>query len=85
MDLAAVAQEIESAQPKRPDGEKRHSKRAPLPVHLLRHEPTSTTCRRGCTIKRIGERADPGSRSILRPILARQQSGFAVRAPPRKQ
>jgi len=59
MDLAAVAQEIESAQPQRPDGEKRQPKRAPLPAHLPRHDvhhqPTSKTCKCGCTMKRIGE------------------------------
>ncbi|WP_419964689.1 IS66 family transposase [Pelomonas cellulosilytica] len=59
MDLAAVAREIENAQPKKPDGEKRQPKRAPLPAHLPRHdvhhEPASTTCKCGCTMKRIGE------------------------------
>lgn len=58
-DLAAVAREIEDAQPKKPDGEKRRPKRAPLPAHLPRHdvhhEPVSTTCKCGCTMKRIGE------------------------------
>ncbi|RXT65863.1 IS66 family transposase [Pseudomonas syringae] len=38
MDLAAVAREIEDAQPKKPDGEKRQPKRAPLPAHLPRHD-----------------------------------------------
>ena len=46
MDLAAVAREIEDAQPKKPDGDKRKPKRAPLPAHLPRHdihhEPHST-------------------------------------------
>ncbi|PVY65498.1 transposase [Paracidovorax citrulli] len=59
MDLAAVAREIEDAQPKKPDGEKRQPKRAPLPAHLPRHdfhhEPASTTCECGCAMKRIGE------------------------------
>lgn len=59
MDLAAVAREIEDAQPKQPDGEKRQPKRAPLPAHLPRHdvhhEPASTTCKCGCAMKRIGE------------------------------
>lgn len=59
MDLAAVACEIEDAQPKKPDGEKRQPKRAPLPAHLPRHdfhhEPASTTCECGCAMKRIGE------------------------------
>jgi len=59
MDLAAVAREIEDAQPKKPDGKKRQPKRAPLPAHLPRqdfhHEPASTTCKCGCAMKRIGE------------------------------
>lgn len=58
-DLAALAREIEQAQPKKAGGEKRQPKRAPLPAHLprreVRHEPASTTCKCGCAMKRIGE------------------------------
>jgi len=58
-DLAALAREIEKAQAKKAEGEKQHPKRAPLPAHLprrdVRHEPTNTTCKCGCAMKRIGE------------------------------
>jgi transposase len=58
-DLAALAREIDQAQPKKAEGEKRQPKRAPLPAHLprrvVRHEPASTTCKCGCAMKRIGE------------------------------
>jgi len=58
-DLAALAREIDQAQPKKPEGEKQQPKRAPLPAYLprreVRHEPASTTCKCGCAMKRIGE------------------------------
>jgi len=59
-DLAAIALELESLRgaPSNPDA-KDKPKRAPLPAHLprreIRHEPDSTTCARGCAMKRIGE------------------------------
>ena len=59
-DLAALAAEIETQQPKKPVAEdKQQPKRQPLPAHLprreIRHEPQDTTCGCGQTMKRIGE------------------------------
>ena len=38
IDLAAVARDIEDAQPKKPDGEMHQPKRAPLPARLPRQD-----------------------------------------------
>lgn len=58
-DLEAVALEIEQLAPRAPAPERQQAKRLPLPAHLprreIRHEPESTTCACGCTMKRIGE------------------------------
>lgn len=62
-DIAAVETELKSVAPARvekPDAAtKVPPKRAPLPDHLPRteihHEPPSSTCRCGCTLRRIGE------------------------------
>jgi transposase len=59
-DLIAIEHELEqlSSQPKS-DGAPNKPRCAPLPANLPRvevhHEPTSTTCARGCELKRIGE------------------------------
>jgi transposase len=59
-DLAALAREIEQQSPdtKAPQ-DKQSPKREKLPAHLprreIRHEPESTICGCGCTMKRIGE------------------------------
>jgi transposase len=60
-DLAAVAVEIEALRPKtdKPAGDKGQAKRLLLPPELprreIRHEPESTTCDCGESLKRIGE------------------------------
>jgi transposase len=59
-DLVAVSAEIGQLMPTEPaEREKQKPKRAPLPASLPRkdihHEPQSTTCSRGCQLKRIGE------------------------------
>jgi transposase len=62
-DIAAVEAEVKSLAPARaptPDAAPKASpKRAPLPAHLPRteihHEPQSTACPCGCTLRRIGE------------------------------
>ncbi len=58
-DLAAIEQELAALKPASATTEKRQPKRAPLPPELprtdIRHEPDSTTCRCGCTLRRIGE------------------------------
>jgi transposase len=59
-DLAALAAEIEQADPSPQDqGDKQKPKRQPLPENLPRreihHEPHSTTCSCGCQLKRIGQ------------------------------
>lgn len=58
-DLAAVEHETLQLRPAPAASEKQPPKRTPLPAHLprreIRHEPTSTTCRCGCQMKRIGE------------------------------
>ena len=59
-DLAALAAEIEVAQPTRAAQEdKQQARRQPLPAHLprreIRHEPDNTTCGCGQAMKRIGE------------------------------
>jgi transposase len=59
-DLAALAAEIEQAEPP-PQGhdDKQRPKRQPLPGNLLRreihHEPESALCACGCQLKRIGQ------------------------------
>ncbi len=78
-DLAALAAEIEQADPSPQDrGDKQQPKRQPLPESLPRreihHEPQSTTCSCGCQLKRIGqdvaEKLDyqPGVFSVERHI-----------------
>lgn len=78
-DLAALAAEIEKADPPRASqDDKQTPKRQPLPANLPRreilHEPESTTCACGCQMKRIGqdvaERLDyqPGVFSVQRHI-----------------
>ncbi len=59
-DLAALAAEIELAQPAKPAPEdKQQPRREKLPAHLprreIRHEPANTTCGCGQAMKRIGE------------------------------
>ena len=62
-DIAAVETELKSLAPARaqtPDAASKASpKRAPLPAHLPRteihHDPESTACTCGCTLRRIGE------------------------------
>jgi len=59
-DIAAIEGELDKAKGKPPAGaDKQQPKRQPLPSHLprreIRHEPETTTCRCGCTMKRIGE------------------------------
>jgi transposase len=78
-DLAALAAEIEQAQPS-PQGQdnKQKPKRQPLPANLERreihHEPQDTICTCGCQLKRIGqdvaERLDyvPGVFTVQRHI-----------------
>lgn len=59
-DLAALAAEIEQAEPP-PSGQhdKQKPKRQPLPEGLprreIRHEPENSTCSCGCQLKRIGQ------------------------------
>jgi transposase len=77
-DIAAIEKEIEKLGPPAKETEKRQPKRAPLPPQLPRtdihHEPESTTCRCGCTLKRIGEDVaekldyTPGTISVERHI-----------------
>lgn len=77
-DIAAIEKEIEKLGPPAKETEKRQPKRAPIPPHLPRtdihHEPESTTCRCGCTLKRIGEDVaekldyTPGTISVERHI-----------------
>ena len=78
-DLAALAAEIEQAQPSPPgQDDKQKPKRQPLPANLPRreihHEPENTTCSCGCQLKRIGqdvaEKLDyqPGVFSVERHI-----------------
>ena len=59
MDLAAVAAEIEALRPATKPGEKKSPKRQTPPPHLPRrefcHEPDSTICDCGQSMKRIGE------------------------------
>ena len=59
-DLAALAAEIEVAQPTRAAQEdKQQARRQPLPAHLprreIRHEPDNTTCGCGQAMQRIGQ------------------------------
>lgn len=58
-DLAAMEIELEQLAAPGKEPQKRQPKRAPLPPELprteIRHEPESTTCACGCTLKRIGE------------------------------
>jgi transposase len=59
-DLAALAAEIEQAEPQPPgQDDKQKPKRQPLPQNLPRreihHEPGNTTCTCGCQLKRIGQ------------------------------
>ena len=59
-DLAALAAEIEQAQPSsKARDDKQKPKRQPLPESLprreIQHEPESTTCSCGCQLKRIGQ------------------------------
>lgn len=58
-DLAAMETELAELSPAKKGAEKQQPKRNPLPANLprtdIRHEPESTTCRCGCTLKRIGE------------------------------
>jgi transposase len=59
-DLAALAAEIEQAEPAPPSqDDKQKPKRQPLPENLprreIRHEPENTTCACGCQLKRIGQ------------------------------
>ena len=58
-DVAAIEQELAELSTTQKPAEKRQPKRAPLPPELprtdIRHEPDSTTCRCGCTLRRIGE------------------------------
>jgi transposase len=59
-DLAAMERELEALATTPSSGrEKQQPKRQSLPAHLPRreihHEPESTTCSCGCTLKRIGE------------------------------
>ncbi len=59
-DLAALAAEIERAEPaSQGQDDKQKPKRQPLPEGLARreihHEPESTTCACGCQLKRIGQ------------------------------
>jgi transposase len=58
-DLAALAAEIEQAEPQPPgQDDKQKPKRQPLPQNLprreLHHEPENTTCGCGCQLKGIG-------------------------------
>ena len=60
MDMEAVSAEIAALAPTAPtEREKQQPRRAPLPPTLPRkeiiHEPTSTICRCGCQLQRIGE------------------------------
>jgi hypothetical protein len=88
-DIAAIEKEIEKLGPPAQDPEKRQPKRTPIPPHLPRtdihHEPESTTCRCGCTLKRIGEDVaekldTPRARSALSAIFA--ASGSVITAKP---
>jgi transposase len=59
-DLEALGREVEREQPAAAAAApKQQPKRQPLPAHLprreIRHEPESTVCGCGCTLKRIGE------------------------------
>ena len=59
-DMEALQRELDAVQPPvKDDNDKRKPKRQPLPANLprreIRHEPESTTCACGCTLKRIGE------------------------------
>jgi transposase len=58
-DLAALAAEIEQAEPPPGQDSKRKPKRQALPENLPRreisHEPENTTCGCGCQLKRIGQ------------------------------
>lgn len=59
-DLEAIELELEQLAPKpEPAAVKDKPRRTPLPAQLprvqIRHEPESTTCRCGCSLKRIGE------------------------------
>lgn len=58
-DLAAMESELEALSTAKVPTEKRQPKRAVLPPELPRteivHEPESTTCPCGCSLKRIGE------------------------------
>lgn len=58
-DLAAMEAELAELSPAKKGDEKQQPKRNPLPANLprtdIRHEPESTTCSCGCTMKRIGE------------------------------
>lgn len=59
-DLEALAQALENLAPeKNADDERQQPRRQSLPSHLprreIRHEPHSTTCRCGCSMRRIGE------------------------------
>jgi transposase len=77
-DLAELEVELEDVGPKKPSGEKRKPKRAPIPDDLPRtdiyHEPDNTQCACGCQLKRIGqdvsEKLDyvPGTFSVERHV-----------------
>ena len=58
-DLAAIEEELAALAPATKVVEKVPPRRLPLPANLPRteihHEPESTTCRCGCTLRRIGE------------------------------
>jgi transposase len=58
-DLAALAHEIEQAEPSQRVTAKGQARREPLPAHLprreIRHEPDNTHCACGCALQRIGE------------------------------
>jgi transposase len=59
-DLAALAAEIEKAEPPTKGlDDKQKPKRQPLPAHLprreIQHEPQNTTCACGCQMKRVGQ------------------------------
>ena len=59
-DIAAMERELEALSTATPPATtKQQPKRAPLPPELprteIRHDPDSTTCACGCTLKRIGE------------------------------
>ena len=58
-DLAAIEEELKQLRPSPKTEDKQQPRRTPLPADLPRvdvhHEPESTTCTCGCSLKRIGE------------------------------